>query len=84
MFVRVVVQFAFNGVPRSTGAGAVRAAALDDEVRNDPVEGEAVIIPFLISFSKLATVLGASTSNSSITMVPFRVSICAFFMGSLQ
>lgn len=43
VLVRVVYHFAFDGVARAAGTGAVRAAALGHEARDDAVEGQAVV-----------------------------------------
>ena len=47
MLVRIVFCFAGNRVAQIARAGAVRAAALGNEMRNDAVESLAVVITFL-------------------------------------
>jgi hypothetical protein len=41
----VVVELVLEGVARTAAAGALRAAALDHEVRDHPVEDELVVEP---------------------------------------
>ena len=47
MLVRIVFRFAGNCVAQIARAGAVRTAALGNEMRNDAVESLAVVIAFL-------------------------------------
>ena len=49
----ITIEFAVDAVPRAAVADAVRAAALCNESRNDPVEFQAVIEPFFCEFDKI-------------------------------
>ena len=65
MVLVITVQFAVNFVARATGArhagrtGArVRASSLDDKVRNNTVESEAIIEAFISQFDEIGYGIG--------------------------
>jgi hypothetical protein len=54
----VLVELVLERVSRSAGAGALGAAALDHEVLDDPVEGEAVVEAFARELAEVLDGLG--------------------------
>ena len=76
--IRPIVQLVANRVARSAVAVPARIAVLHDEVRNDPVNLQPVEEALPASAMKLCVVCGASSTVSSISIVPFAVSMNAW------
>lgn len=55
---RVVIEFVFKGVARSTAAGARGVAALRHEVGNHPMKGDVVVVAFFGQKDKIVDGLG--------------------------
>ena len=63
-------KLALDVPARAAGAGAQRAAALDHKAGDDTVEGQAVIKALLDQLLKFSQVMGATSSFSSMSMMP--------------